>query len=181
MEGWARTDWFDETGLPWVNPSPNIRTLEQALLYPGIALLEGLPNYSVGRGTSTPFEFVGADWMDGEAIAAFLNGRNLTGVRFYPAERKPTASRFAGEPISGVQISVLDRDAVQPTLVGLELAAALLRFHSDRIDLDRTAKLIGNAETIEALEERRTATAVWALWERAKRRFLPVRRRYLLY
>ncbi len=181
MEGWARTDWFDETGLPWVDPSPNIRTLEQALLYPGIALLEGLPNYSVGRGTSTPFEFVGADWMDGEAIAAFLNGRNLTGVRFYPAERTPTASRFAGKPISGVQISVLDRDAVQPTLVGLELAAALLRFHSDRIDLDRTAKLIGNAETIQALGERRTATAVWALWERAKRRFLPVRRRYLLY
>ena len=181
MEGWARTDWFDETGLPWVDPSPNIRTLEQALLYPGIALLEGLPNYSVGRGTSTPFEFVGADWMDGEAIAAFLNDRNLAGVRFYPAERTPTASRFAGKPISGVQISVLDRDAVQPTLVGLELAAALLRFHSDRIDLDRTAKLIGNAETIQALGERRTATAVWALWERAKRRFLPVRRRYLLY
>ena len=101
MEGWARTDWFDETGLPWVDPSPNIRTLEQALLYPGIALLEGLPNYSVGRGTSTPFEFVGADWMDGEAIAAFLNGRNLAGVRFYPAERTPTASRFAGKPISG--------------------------------------------------------------------------------
>ena len=181
LEGWRRADWFDETGLPWVDPSPNIRTLEQALLYPGIALLEGLPNYSVGRGTSTPFEFVGADWIDGELLAAFLNRRNLAGVRFYPAERTPASSHFTGKPISGVQMSVLDRDAVQPTLVGLELAAALLRFHPEHIDLERTANLIGNTATLRALDGHGTAADIWALWERKKREFLAVRRRHLLY
>ena len=181
MEGWRRTDWFDETGLPWVDPSPNIRTLEQALLYPGIALLEGLLNYSVGRGTSTPFAFVGADWMDGAKVAAFLNTRRLAGVRFYPASRTPATSRFAGETISGVQISVVDRDTIQATRVGLDLAVALIRFYPKRIQLDQTARLIANASTIEALGRRKAAADIWTLWERAGREFLPLRRRYLLY
>ena len=113
MENWRRDQWFDQTGLPWVNPSPNIRTLQQALLYPGVALLEGLPNYSVGRGTDTPFEFVGADWLNGQQLADYLNQRDLPGVRFYEVRRTPEDSRFAGKTIDGVQISVLQRDKVE--------------------------------------------------------------------
>ena len=181
MEGWRREDWFDETGLPWINPSPNIRTLRQALLYPGIALLEGLPNYSVGRGTSTPFEFVGADWLEGSEVAAFLNARQVAGVRFYPAERTPTRSHFAGKRISGVQISVLDRDAVRSTRIGLELAAALLQLYPEHVRLDRTAPLIGSASTLKALRRRQTTAGIWTRWKREAQRFLPIRRRYLLY
>ena len=181
MEGWSRGLWFDETKLPWVDPSPNIRGIEQALLYPGIALLEGLPNYSVGRGTDTPFLFAGADWVDGAALAADLNSAGLQGVSFYPVRRTPESSRFAGTPIEGVQISVLDRHSVRSTRIGLEIAARLLRSHSDRINLKRTASLIGHQATIEALSEGRAASSIWSMWQAQQRPFLQLRTRYLLY
>ena len=126
MEGWERQLWFDQTGLPWVNPSPNLRTLEQAVLYPGIALLEGLSNWSVGRGTATPFQFVGADWIDGSALAESLNQLGLAGVSFYPARRTPSWSRFAATRIEGVQIAIVDRDSLEPTRLGLHIAAELV-------------------------------------------------------
>jgi len=181
MEGWSRGLWFDETKLPWVDPSPNIRGVEQALLYPGIALLEGLPNYSVGRGTDTPFLFAGADWIDGAELADDLNSAGLRGIRFYPVRRTPKSSRFAGRPIEGVQITVLDRGSVRSTRIGLEVATQLLESYPGRVDVGLTAKLIGDQATIEALSEGRTSSSIWSLWQAQQRPFLRIRTRYLLY
>ena len=181
MEGWGRGLWFDETGLPWVDPSPNIRGVEQALLYPGIALLEELPNYSVGRGTDTPFLFVGADWIDGAALADDLNGGGLRGVSFYPVRRTPKSSRFAGTPIEGVQITVLDRDSVRSTRIGLEIAAQLLKSYPGRMKMELTARLIGHEATIQALSQGRAASSIWSMWQAQQRSFLRIRTRYLLY
>ena len=181
MEGWERRLWFDQTGLPWVNPSPNLRTIEQAVLYPGVALLEGLSNWSVGRGTATPFQFVGADWIDGTALAESLNQRRLPGVSFYPARRTPSSSRFAATPIDGVQIVIIDRESLEPTRLGLHIAAELVRLHAGRIDLSRTAPWIGHAPTLRALARGDGAAPIWALWEKEKKEFLSTRSRYLLY
>jgi uncharacterized protein YbbC (DUF1343 family)/CubicO group peptidase (beta-lactamase class C family) len=181
MENWRRDEWFDETGLPWVDPSPNMRTLQQALLYPGVALLEGLRNYSVGRGTDTPFEFIGADWLNGQQLAAYLNGRGLAGVRFYGLRRTPSDSHFAGTAIDGVQISVLQRDRVEPTRLGLEIAAALVELYPGRIRLAETARLIGDGQTLGALAAKESPASIWTIWEMAKQQFLEIRSRYLLY
>ena len=181
MEGWRRGLWFDETKLPWVDPSPNIRGIEQALLYPGIALLEGLPNYSVGRGTDTPFLFVGADWIDGATLADNLNSRGLQGISFYPVRRTPKSSRFAGTPIEGVQISVLDRDSVRSTRIGLEIAAQLLKSYPGRMKMDLTARLVGHEVTLAAFSEGRATSSIWSMWQAQQRSFLRIRTRYLLY
>ena len=181
MEHWRREQWFDETGLPWVNPSPNIRTLGQALLYPGVAMLEGLRNYSVGRGTDTPFEFFGADWMDGKRVADHLNGKNLPGVRFYAVRRSPRSSRFSGVPISGVQISITDRDAIRSTRVGLEIATTLNHLHPGRMQLGQTEKLIGDRSTRDAIEKNLPSKAIYEAWRLEVKTYLRVRQRYLLY
>lgn len=181
MQDWRRDQWFDETGLPWVNPSPNIRTLQQALLYPGVALLEGLRNYSVGRGTDTPFEFVGADWVNGPQLAAALNQRAFAGVRFYAVRRTPTDSRFAGAAIDGVQISILQRDRLEPTRLGLEIASTLLELYPGRVHLAETARLIANEQTLRALEAKESPASIWTVWEMGKQQFLEIRSRYLLY
>jgi len=181
LEGWNREQWFDETGLPWVNPSPNMRTLGQALLYPGIAMLEGLKNYSVGRGTDTPFEFFGADWIDGKRVADHLNGKQMEGVRFYAVRRTPQSSKFAGIPISGVQITITDRAAIRTTSVGLEIAKALLELHPGRVKLGETEKLIGNRSTIEAVERSSPSKAIYEAWRLEIEPYLRVRQQYLLY
>jgi uncharacterized protein YbbC (DUF1343 family) len=158
-----------------------MRTLQQALLYPGVALLEGLRNYSVGRGTDTPFEFIGADWLNGQQLAAYLNGRGLAGVRFYGLRRTPSDSHFAGTAIDGVQISVLQRDRVEPTRLGLEIAAALVELYPGRIRLAETARLIGDGQTLGALAAKESPASIWTIWEMAKQQFLEIRSRYLLY
>ncbi len=177
MEGWRRGLWFDETELPWVNPSPNIRNLDQAILYPGIALLEGLHNYSVGRGTDTPFQFVGADWIDGSDLAAALRKRALPGIRVYARSLTPAASRFAGREISGVQLFIADRNSLRPTALGLAVATALIELYPNRVNLAETEKLIGNRRVIDALaaglEPEPDGAAIEAFKER--------RGRFLLY
>jgi len=124
MKGWRRRYWFDETGLPWVNPSPNIRNLIQATLYPGIGGIEGT-RISVGRGTDTPFQQVGAPWIVGVQLASELNARDLAGVRFYPVSFRPRSGKFAGEKCQGVFILLTDRQALQPVRLGLEVASML--------------------------------------------------------
>jgi uncharacterized protein YbbC (DUF1343 family)/CubicO group peptidase (beta-lactamase class C family) len=181
MEGWRRETWFDETDLPWINPSPNIRNLDQALLYPGIGLLEGFKNWSVGRGTEAPFQFVGSNWSDGKKLAAYLNQRSLPGVRFYSLTRTPNTSRFEGVPLEGVQISVLDRDALQPTRVGLEMIDALRTLYPGHLDVAEIAKWIGNEESMRELKEGRNPASIWVAWEAEITRFRETRRRYLLY
>jgi uncharacterized protein YbbC (DUF1343 family)/CubicO group peptidase (beta-lactamase class C family) len=181
MEGWQRGDWFDATGLPWVDPSPNIRNLTEALVYPGVAMLEGLTNYSVGRGTETPFEFVGADWVDGTALANYLNARGIPGVRFYGIERTPGSSHFAGKRISGIQLLVTDREAVDATEVGIEIAGALVKLFPGRLDLAQTARLVGNESTLALLAAGEDPRTIRREWEQAVERFREVRQKYLLY
>ena len=181
MQGWERSLWFDETGLPWVNPSPNIRTLDQAILYPGIAMLEQLPNYSVGRGTDTPFQFVGADWIDGVALADAIRETSLPGVRVYARQQRPTASVFSGTAIDGVQFSITDRNALQPTRLGLVVASALAKTHANKVDFEPAKNLVGNSEAVEALNNGQDTAAIWSRIDESISDFRTRRRQFLLY
>ena len=181
MQGWERSLWFDETGLPWVNPSPNIRTLDQAILYPGIAMLEHLPNYSVGRGTDTPFQFIGADWIDGAALADAIRQASLPGVRVYARRQKPTAAVFSGTEIDGVQFSITDRNALQPTRLGLVVANALAEAHANKVDFEPAKNLVGNSETVDALNNGQDAAAIWSRIDQSISDFRTRRRAFLLY
>lgn len=123
MEGWQRSLWFDQTGLPWVPPSPGMPHLSTAVIYPGTCLVEGV-NLSEGRGTALPFEIVGAPWLDGYRLAVALNRLDLPGVRFRPVHFEPSASKHAGRRCQGVQVHVLDRNVLHPIAVGLHVIAA---------------------------------------------------------
>ena len=181
MEGWNRERWFDETGLPWVNPSPNIRTLDQATLYPGIAMLEWLDSFSVGRGTDTPFQFVGADWIEGVSLADAIRRESVPGIRVYARKVRPRASVFNGTVIDGVQFTITDRDSLQPTRLGLALAAALRNLYSDKVNLRLSEKLIGNGTVADALEQGKTSAMVAAGLSASVDAFRSRRRRFLLY
>src|SRR5690606_2018117 len=147
MEGWRRDEWWDETGLMWVNPSPNMRNLWQATMYPGIGAIE-FANLSVGRGTDGPFQHVGAPWIDGVRLADALNARELPGIQFYPVTFTPTSSRYEDESCEGVYLVVTDRTAVRPVRVGLEIVSAVAELFPGRLDLGRTAMLFGSAEQL---------------------------------
>jgi len=178
--GWRRTTWFDQTGLAWVNPSPNIRNLYQAALYPGIGAIEGA-NLSVGRGTDTPFEQIGAPWIDGPRLARELNTLALPGVRVYPVRFRPSSSRFAGELCEGVFFVVTDRNRLRPVRLGLEVASALHRLFGDRFELGAVVRLFGSASDITRLragDAAREIAADWATDEEAWRRLATP---YLLY
>ncbi len=181
MQSWERGDWFDATGLPWVNPSPNMRSLNAALLYPGIAMLEGSRNYSVGRGTDTPFEILGADFIRGTELAGYLNGRNVPGVRFYPTRFAPTSSNFAGKTIEGVRMVVTNRDVVDSVHLGWEVAAALQKLYPGKIDFTANRKLIGNDAAIQALQAGDDPWQIGGKLEDGLQQFAKIREKYLIY
>lgn len=181
MEGWQRGDWFDSTGLSWVNPSPNLRSLTAAIFYPGVAMLEYSPNYSVGRGTDAPFEQVGADWIDGAQLAAALNARFVPGVRFYPVRFTPSASVFAGRAIAGVRIVLTDREAFAAQRLGLEIASALLRLFPGKLDLEASQRLIGSRTVLRELAAGRDPREIEQENQEKLVSFLQVREKYLLY
>ncbi|MFT3744864.1 MAG: DUF1343 domain-containing protein [Pyrinomonadaceae bacterium] len=155
MEGWTRSTWFDETGQTWVNPSPNMRSLTEATLYPGIGLLE-TTNVSVGRGTDTPFEVVGAPYIDGQKLAQYLNARNIKGVRFIPIRFKPNASVFKDEQLGGVNILITDRNALDTFHMGIEFAAALRKLYPNDWQVDKYARLLVNNEILEMVKRGET-------------------------
>jgi uncharacterized protein YbbC (DUF1343 family)/CubicO group peptidase (beta-lactamase class C family) len=180
MKNWSRDRWFDETGLPWINPSPNMRNLLQAALYPGVGAIEGT-NLSVGRGTDTPFEQFGAPWIDGTALSEALNGRRIPGISFYPVRFTPKASKYANEECQGVFMIVTDRAALRPVRLGVEIAAMLHKLYGAKFDLDAAARLLGSRDVlarIRAGDDPETIAASWADDE-AKWRLL--RAKYLLY
>ena len=178
MTGWNRALWFDQTGLPWVDPSPNMRSVTAALLYPGLALLELSTNYSVGRGTGAPFEQVGADWMRGRDVVRLLNSREIPGARFYPVEFTPAESNFAGKRIDGVRFVVTDRETFSSSRLGLELARAYATLYPGRIAVERSQTLIGNSAVMRAIS---TGSDAFAVAQSGLDEFLEVRRKYLLY
>jgi uncharacterized protein YbbC (DUF1343 family)/CubicO group peptidase (beta-lactamase class C family) len=181
MKGWQRGDWFDSTGLVWINPSPNLRSLNAALLYPGLAMLEASENYSVGRGTDSPFEQIGADWIDGRRLARYLNGRKVPGVRVYPTRFRPSSSRFAGRWIEGVRFVITDREALDSVRLGLEVAAALETLYPGRLRLGANERLIGSRAVIGALERGEDPRTIQEGFRDALEEFLERRRAYLYY
>ena len=180
MEGWQRGDWFDSTGIAWVNPSPNLRSLTAATLYTGVALIEGT-NVSVGRGTDTPFEIVGAPWIKGRELAAYLNGREIPGVRFVPLAFAPTAGPFFGERCEGINLIVLERNLVDAPELGIELASALHKLYPADFKLDRMGDLLVNQEALDAIVAGEDPRRIADEWEERLAKFIEVRRRYLLY
>jgi uncharacterized protein YbbC (DUF1343 family)/CubicO group peptidase (beta-lactamase class C family) len=159
MENWSRAMWFDETGQTWINPSPNMRSLNEATLYPGIGLLE-TTNVSVGRGTDTPFEVLGAPWIDGQKLATYLNNRNLPGIRFVPIKFKPNASVFKDENLSGVNFVVTDRKAFKSVRTGIEIAVALRKLYPNDWQVDKYARLTVNQEIVDRVKRGETAEQI---------------------
>jgi uncharacterized protein YbbC (DUF1343 family)/CubicO group peptidase (beta-lactamase class C family) len=180
MTGWRRAMWLDETNLLWVNPSPNMRSLSEAALYPGIGLLE-TTNVSVGRGTDTPFELVGAPWIDGQQLASYLNSRRIAGVRFVPTRFTPTTSVFKGEECSGVNIIVTDRARFRAVLTGLEFAVALRKFYPAQWKVDNYARLLANSDTLERLKRGDSVSDIQKSWSAQLEDFRRKRAGVLLY
>src|SRR6185436_14689086 len=180
MENWRRAMWFDATGLTWINPSPNMRSLTEATLYPGIGLLE-TTNLSVGRGTDTPFEVVGAPWLDGQKLAAHLNARRLPGVRFLPVTFKPNASVFKNEDCRGINIVIVDRARFQPLLTGIEIAVALHSLFATEWKVDSYLRLLVNADALERLKRGESAEEMTRSWIAPLTNFRRIRERALLY
>jgi uncharacterized protein YbbC (DUF1343 family) len=180
IENWRRAMWFDSTGLTWINPSPNMRSLTEAALYPGIGLLE-TTNVSVGRGTDTPFEVVGAPWMDGPKLAAYLNSRRIPGVRFVPIRFKPNASVFKNEECGGVNIVITDRARFQSVLTGIEIAVALHSLFAAEWKVDSYLRLLVNSDALERLKRGESAEELIRSWSPGLENFRRQRARALLY
>lgn len=180
VENWSRAAWLDETGLPWSNPSPNMRSLTQATLYPGVGLLETTA-LSVGRGTDTPFEVVGAPYIDDVRLAAELNRAALPGVRFLPVRFTPTASVFKGQPCAGVNIFLTDRDTCRVVDIGLLLAGTLHRLYPTNFNLEKFDRLLGHRATMDALAAGKSIEDIRARWAPALAEFNDRRAKHLLY
>lgn len=181
MKNWHRADWFDATTLGWVDPSPNMRSLNAALLYPGIGMLEYAKNYSVGRGTDAPFEQVGADWINGPQLAEYLNRRMVPGVRVYPTRFTPSASNLKGKLIEGVRFVILDREGFSSLRLGLEVAVALQKLYPGKVDSQINRNLIGSDEVIEAIGRAEDPRNLEPRIQEELQPFLEKRARYLLY
>jgi uncharacterized protein YbbC (DUF1343 family)/CubicO group peptidase (beta-lactamase class C family) len=180
MRGYRRDMWFDETGLSWINPSPNLRSLTQATLYPAVALAEA-SNVSVGRGTNTPFEMLGAPWIQAQELSDDLNGRNIAGVTFQPATFIPDASPFKGQRCYGVRIVVSDRQSLDSVLLGVEILSALYCLYPKDFQIDKALSLIGSRAVLQAIQEGQEPRSIAAAWQPPLDEFRRLRATYLLY
>ena len=180
MRGYARSEWFDQTGLRWTPPSPNLRTLTEATLYPGVAMIEGA-NVSVGRGTDTPFELIGAPWIGSAALLSFLDERKIPGVRFQTADFTPSAGAYGGRSCHGVRIFLDDRLALDSPALGIELIAALHRLYTNDFKIDATLAMVGSRRTLEEIKSGVDPRQIVADWQPELENFRILRARYLLY
>ena len=180
IDGWQPGDWFDSTGLEWVNPSPNLRSLAEATLYPGVAMIEGT-NVSVGRGTETPFEVVGAPWVKSRELAAYLNARSIQSVRFVPIVFTPSSSNFAGETCQGVNLIILDRNTLDSPALGIEMASALHKLYPNDFKFEKMADLLVNQSVFEALAAGEDPRRIAEDWQERLQEFVRTREKYLLY
>ena len=180
MRGYERSHWYDETGLLWISPSPNLHTLTQAILYPGVALVEGT-NVSVGRGTATPFEILGAPWIDGEELTSYLNHRKIQAVTFTPVDFTPNSNPYKKESCHGVRVVLLDRQALDAPALGIEIASALYRLYPGSFQLDKTLGLIGSREVLQAIKDGQDPATIVQNWQNSLEGFCRLRSKYLLY
>jgi uncharacterized protein YbbC (DUF1343 family) len=182
MEGWKRGMWFDQTGLPWVDPSPNIRRLEAAIDYPGTVFLEGT-NLSEGRGTDLPFEQTGAPWLDAEAVAREMNAMRLAGIRFEPVRFTvdSAAAKYPGDTLPGIRFVVTDREVYRPIRATLLLIDAIRRRHPEHFRWSGTLDRLAGTDRLRKAIEAGTLPQLLAAWERDAARFQQRRAAYLLY
>ena len=180
MQNWQRRFWFSDTGLPWVNPSPNLRSPEAGILYPGLEILQA-GGVSVGRGTSRPFELLGAPWIHGEQLADYLNHRAIPGVQFAPGKFTPDSDLYKGQPCGGVSVKLTNRAALQTMRMGIEIAAALAKLYPRSFDTAKMIALVGNAATIKHLTDGDEPAAIAGRWNADIETFRTVRAKYLLY
>jgi len=177
IERWKREQWQDDAGLPWINPSPNLRSLTAAGLYPGIGILE--QSISVGRGTATPFEIIGAPYIDADRFVRELP--SLPGIRFEPAHFTPASSIFAGQRCSGARLVVTNRHALQPLATGIAIAIVLHRLYPNDFDLDACDRLLRDPRTLEAIQSGKTLDEVRGMWRQDEEEFRARRAKYLAY
>ncbi len=180
LEGWMRGDWYDSTGLAWINPSPNLRSLTEATLYPGVALVEGT-NVSVGRGTDSPFELLGAPWINAAELAKYLNARDISGVRFVPVNFTPTSSNYAGQQCQGVNIILVERNAFDAPQLGIELASALHKLYPEQFHLDKMIDLLVNQAVFDAIAKGEDPRRIAEDWRETLEKFEQLREKYLIY
>lgn len=180
LEGWVRGDWYDSTGLTWVNPSPNLRSITQATLYPGVALIEGT-NVSVGRGTDSPFEVVGAPWIKSRDLAQYLNARQISGVRFLPVSFTPNASNYAGEKCEGVNIVLVGRNELDAPELGVEVASALHKLYPQQWHIEKMIDILANQSVYNAIASGEDPRRIAQDWQDALEKFQEIRGKYLIY
>jgi len=181
MQGWQRGDWFDSTGLEWINPSPNLRSLEEATVYPALGLIE-TTNVSVGRGTDTPFQLLGAPWIDGRALARYLNHFDLPGVRFLPTSFTPLAPHsYVGTLCHGVQVVVTERNVFDAPETGILIASALEHLYAGNFDVKKVNTLLANQSVLTELENGENPGKIASDWEEALHAFEERRKAALLY
>ncbi len=180
MKNWRRNYFYESTGLRWIPPSPNLRTLKGTILYPGLEILQNA-GVSVGRGTETPFEEFGAPWINGDDVATALNNRHLPGVRFVAQPFIPVAGLYSGQRCGGVSVRVVDRAAVRSMRVGLEVAAVLHKLYPGHFDPAKLLPLMGNADTIQQLQNATAPEQIVSSWNTALAAFEQIRRKYFLY
>jgi uncharacterized protein YbbC (DUF1343 family) len=180
MHNFQRSDWFDETGLRWTKPSPNLLNLRQVTLYPGVAIVEGA-NVSVGRGTSTPFELLGAPWIKSEELASFLNKRSIKGVNFMPVDFIPSGSAFKKQMCHGIRIELTDRQDLDSSSLGIELVYALYKLYPRQFMIDKTLPLIGARWILKAIKEQQDPQFIVQQWKKQLEEFLKMREKHLLY
>jgi uncharacterized protein YbbC (DUF1343 family)/CubicO group peptidase (beta-lactamase class C family) len=181
MKNWSRGDWFDSTGLSWIDLSPNMRSLNSATLYFGLAMLEYAKGYSVGRGTDAPFEQIGAEWIRGAELARFLNERSIPGVRAYATRFTPTSAPLKDRPLEGVRFILINREQFSSVRLGLEVAYALAKLYPGKMDIESCRKLIGNRKVLEAMKSGDDPRAIEQRIEDDLNAFGDRRRPYLLY
>ena len=180
MEGWMRGDWYDSTGMAWINPSPNLRSVTEAALYTGVALVEGT-NVSVGRGTDTPFELLGAPWINARELAQYLNQREISGVRFVPVSFTPTSSNYAGQKCEGVNIVLIERNALDGPELGIELASALHKLYPEQFHMQKMTELLVNQAVYDAIAGGEDPRRIAQDWQQGLDKFEQVRQKYLMY
>ena len=180
MRGWRRWEWFDETSLPWISPSPNMRNLNEAILYPAVGPLEGA-NVSVGRGTDTPFEIFGAPWIDGRALAKKLLSDHLAGLRVYPTRFTPKAPPYADERCGGIFLMVVERDSFDSGKTAVALASALHQLYPTQFQMDKILPLLGNDAVLKQLKENADLATIFGTMDEQLKQFKNMREKYLLY
>jgi uncharacterized protein YbbC (DUF1343 family) len=180
MKNWHRNYFFESTGVRWIPPSPNLRTMKGAIVYPGLEFLQNA-GVSVGRGTETPFEQFGAPWMDGEKVAAALNAARLPGLQFVARPFIPVSGLYAGRRCGGVAVRIGDRGAVRAMRMGIEIAVLLEKFYPHDFDASKTITLLGNAETVQKLKDGTSAAEIVASWQSSLSDYDKTRRKYFLY